>query len=368
MKANKINIDDFINDTITELQKYDDKTKFSNLLSLYKEICVLSDNKKKERIIKRLLTDKYPFYSVSYFASIIKYSAEYLAKYKAFFNSNHLYINEVATKFRKGQKIKIFLFNGGSYNLENVSNDICFKLYNTTKLTVKNKTNFKINIYAYDNAEVNAFGCNVSVHACNNANIYAFGGCYVYAENNATVHAYDNVNTYAFHNCKIFAYNNTSVSAYDCAKILAFNNSIIYGKQECNGVIKTFHNVKIYSFNNYGTIILRNNTSVINTSKNTNIIAHDNANIISVENENVQTYDNANKYIYDLIKEIYSHDEITNIEYKNITILKNWHISPDGCDFSFFLCKNKIPNYCAMDLDYRTHFNKNIKELNYKAI
>ena len=93
MKANKINIDDFINDTITELQKHADGAYFINELN---DIRKCYNTRRQRYVINEILKSTYR-YSITLIEMLplLKDSAEYFAKYKVLFNSNNLYINEV---------------------------------------------------------------------------------------------------------------------------------------------------------------------------------------------------------------------------------------------------------------------------------
>lgn len=160
MKANKINIDEFINDTITELQKHEDGAYFIGKLNAIRK-CY--NTRRQRYVINEILknNDRYGITLIE-MLPLLKDSTEYLAKYKELFNSNKLYINEVETKGTKGKITHVFLFDGASYSLcDNVGNGIKFYLYGTTSLNVdnvKNKEN-KIHICKYTFATVLYYCC-----------------------------------------------------------------------------------------------------------------------------------------------------------------------------------------------------------------
>lgn len=357
MKANKINIDDFINDTITELQKHE-----SPDIYFYKmQFKYISEHKTKERKIKQILRSRLPF------ISLLKDSNEYFLKYKDFFNSNGVYINEIGTK---GKSMKVFLFDGRSYELSSCDADeVRFYLYDTVNLTIKKEVKPFIYICAFDNTEVTSFKTS-DIYAYNSANIKAFECSCVSLYDNTTAHVFDYTEVHSSKSKDIFAYNNTRVNVRNNTNIMAFNNSIIFlYDNNCNATAKTFDNVKILC--NYyanGTIMAHNNTSVINKSKDINIIAHDNTEVISVKNDNIIKYDNSNLFTCYKIKEINENSDINEIDYKDITILNDWYISSDGRKYSFYLCSNKVPNYNSYPKDkfYKGRYNyiyqKNITE------
>ena len=231
------------------------------------------------------------------------------------------------TQGTKGQTIRVFLFDGGSYSLcDYVSNEVRFYVYGTTSLNVNNK----------DNA--------VCVRAFDDATVHAYGGT-------AIICAYDSAEVCAYKGSQVFANDSATVNALGCESVQAFNN------------------VKVYS---YGANVLNiyDNTNLINCDKNTMVNAYGSANIISVKSDNIKADENVNISFFDNIEEKHiSNYNIYELEYNDIKILRNWYYKNEtNKDYIICLCNNEIPRYHSMGEEYNKRRKRNITEFNYNTI
>lgn len=379
MKANKINIDDFINDTITELQKHKNGVY---LMAHFKDIKELSKTETKKRVINAILkgNGKYCF-DLWDLIPLLKDSTEYLAKYKAFFNSNNLYINEIGTKGTKGKIIHVFLFDGRFYSLcDYVSNKVEFCVYGTTSLNVNNKDNH-ICVEAFNNATIYAHYCR-KLETRNNVTVYAYDSTQVNAHGNETIFAYDSVTVNAFYYAKVYAYDKAKVTtryatvyAYDNTIVYAYKGSNVYAHdsvtvnaRECE-FVQALNSAQIYS-QSADVLNIYDNTNLINCDKNTMINAYGSANIISVKSDNIKADENVNISFFDNIEEKHiSNYNIYELEYNDIKIVRNWYYKNEtNKDYIIFLCNNEIPHYHAMGEEYNKRRKRNITEFNYNTI